>query len=85
MTAIVEWLKEEKRRELTENEEKVLDELAENAKFALYCQTGGGQCMGEFGKKVVVYASMLGVKSDILFRKLVDDAVERLKVEDFNF
>ncbi|MHC1567023.1 MAG: hypothetical protein ACXQT5_00965 [Candidatus Syntropharchaeia archaeon] len=85
MTSVEEWLKKEKGRELTGDEKRTLDELVEDATFSLYCQSGGGQCMSEFGKKVAVYASVLGVEPDILFRKLIDGAVEVLKKGDFDF
>ncbi|MHC1635555.1 MAG: hypothetical protein ACXQTS_02880 [Candidatus Methanospirareceae archaeon] len=84
MSIVEEWLKRERGRDLREEEKKILEELVEDAKFAVYCQTSGGRCMSDFGRKVAAFASLLGVPADILFRKVVDSAVEALK-EGFDF
>jgi hypothetical protein len=82
---VEEWFEGEKKRMLNGYEKEMLEDLREEAKFSLYCQTGGGQCMSGFGKKVASYALALGVKADVLFRKLIDEAVEALNEGDFDF
>lgn len=69
-----EWLSEQGK--LTEYARTVLQDLTEEAQFALYCQRGSGSCMGSFGNKVARFAGIFGVDASGLFNRLLAQAAE---------
>lgn len=74
MGTVEEWLVEQGK--LTEYARGILQDLKEEAQFALYCQRGSGSCMADFGSKVARFARIFGVEPSQLLRRLLSEAVE---------
>ena len=74
MSTVEEWLEEQGK--LTEYAKGVLQDLSEEAQFALYCQRGSGSCMAGFGSKVARFAHIFGVGASEFLEKLLTEASE---------
>lgn len=77
MSTVEEWLEEQGK--LTEYAAGALQDLKEEAQFALYCHTGSSSCMSGFGAKVARFAHIFGVESSHLLERLLDEAVEAIR------
>ena len=82
MSTTEEWLREQGK--LTEYAQKVLQDLSEEAQFALYCQRGSGSCMAGFGGKVARFARIFGVDPSRLLEKLLAQAAETARQNEWD-
>jgi hypothetical protein len=76
------WLNEQGK--LTEQSKATLKGLLEEAQFALYCQRGGGSCMGNFGNKVASYAIAIKVDGAQLLSRLMAQASEEVRKNNWD-
>ena len=82
MNSLEEWLSQS--HELSEDDNRVLDDLRSRAMFSLYCQTstsqtGGGTCMADFGALVAKRAPRFGVEAKDLLQELLAEASEKAR------
>ena len=82
MSSVEEWLS--KGHKLSEDDKRVLDDLRTRARFATYCQRGGGTCMADFGALVARHAYRFGIETRELFQALLAEASEAASRGDWD-
>ncbi len=82
MNELEAWLDEQGK--LNDQSRVKIKDLLEEAQFALYCQRGGGSCMGNFGNKVAGYAISLKVDGAQLLSRLMAQAAQEVKENNWD-
>lgn len=82
MNDLETWLDEQGK--LNEQSKARIKDLLEEAQFALYCQRGGGSCIGNFSSKVAGYAIALNVDGAQLLTRLMTQASEEARKNNWD-